>query len=210
LLLPAATVFGRSHGWWPAQWPFWLQVLLAILVLDLGISAAHHASHKWDWLWRFHAVHHGVKRLYGFNGLTKHPVHQAIEAASGFAPLLVLGVPARVATALAFCVSIQLLLQHSNADYRTGPLRYLLANAEVHRFHHRKGAAMGGVNFGLFTTMWDHLAGTFFYRSAAAPKHREELGLDGVGEYPQEYFAQLVQPFRANFPQSASEEHPGS
>jgi len=208
LLLPAAAAFGLPAHGWPSQWPLWMQVLLAILLLDVGVSAAHHASHKWAWLWRFHAVHHSVKRLYGFNGLMKHPLHQAVEVASGFAPLLVLGVPTRVATAVAFCVAIQLLLQHSNADYRTGPLKHLFANAEVHRFHHLKAASAGDVNFGLFTTLWDHLAGTFFYRAAAAPTRSEELGIDGEDQYPQEYFAQLIRPFRAGIAQPArGEQH---
>lgn len=206
LVLPAVAALGLTPHGWPSRWPFWVQVLLAILLLDLGVSAAHHASHKWRWLWRFHAVHHSVKRLYGFNGLMKHPVHQAIEAVSGFAPLLLLGIPTRVATALAFCVAIQLLLQHSNADYRSGPLKYVFANAEVHRFHHRKGSAAGDVNFGLFTTLWDHVVGTFFYRSGAAPRHSEELGIDGEDQYPTEYFAQLIRPFGAGPAQANSGE----
>ena len=206
LLLPVVTALGwRPHGW-PSHWPFWVQVLLAILLLDVGVSAAHHGSHKWQWLWRFHAVHHSVKRLYGFNGLMKHPVHQAIEAVSGFTPLLVLGIPMPVATALTFCVAIQLLLQHSNADYRSGPLKYVFANAEVHRFHHRKGGAAGDVNFGLFTTLWDHAVGTFFCRSDAAPKRSDELGIDGEDQYPTEYFAQLTRPFRAGPAQANSGE----
>jgi len=196
LLLPLLAALGLFAGHWPAAWPFWLQVLLALLVLDLGISAAHHASHRWAWLWRFHAVHHSVQRLYGFNGLMKHPLHQAVETVSGIAPLLLLGIPLPVATAAAFCVAVQLLLQHSNADYRSGPLKYVFANAEVHRFHHVNRAGEGDVNFGLFTTLWDHLAGTFHYAPGQAPRHTTEVGLqDGAG-YPRNYLAQLWQPFR--------------
>lgn len=42
-----------------------------------------------------------------------------------------LGIPSPVAAAVVFVVALQLLIQHSNADYRTGPFKYLLANAEV-------------------------------------------------------------------------------
>jgi sterol desaturase/sphingolipid hydroxylase (fatty acid hydroxylase superfamily) len=195
-LLPLTAGLALFPGRWPTQWPFWAQVLLAILALDLGVSAAHHASHQWRGLWRFHAVHHSVQRLYGFNGLMKHPVHQALEASSGFVPLVFLGIPVPVATALAFCVAVQLLLQHSNADYRSGFLKYWFANAEVHRFHHRKGGMAGNVNFGLFTTLWDHAAGTFAYAPGAAPTCSEQLGIEGADDYPQTYIAQLLQPFR--------------
>ena len=197
LALPALASLALLPDAWPHAWPSWLQVVFSLVVLDLGIAAAHHASHRWNALWRFHAVHHSVKRLYGFNGLMKHPVHQAIETASGVLPLLLLGIPADVASAMTLCVGIQLLLQHSNADYRTGPLKYLFAVAEVHRFHHRN-AASGDVNFGLVTTLYDHLAGTFHYARGEAPRASAELGIAGEENYPRTYLAQLVAPLRSS------------
>ncbi|HZR37404.1 MAG TPA: sterol desaturase family protein [Nevskia sp.] len=196
LLLPLLAGLGVWRGLWPQGWPFWAQALLAILVADLGISAVHHLSHKWPPLWRFHAVHHSVRRLYGFNGLMKHPLHQLAETLGGVLPLLLFGIPQPVALALVFCVAVQLLLQHSNADYRSGWLRVLFANAEVHRFHHSNRAGEGDVNFGLFTTCWDHLAGTFHDEAGAAPRAAGAVGLSGGEAWPDAYLAQLVRPFR--------------
>ena len=194
LLLPLFAGLGVFAGIWPVAWPFWLQVVFAILVLDAGVTLAHYASHRVDVLWRFHAVHHSVERMYSFNGLMKHPIHQTIETVAGMMPLLIVGIPSPVAAAVAFAVVIQLLLQHSNVNYRTGPFKYVLANAEVHRFHHRKGAGLGDVNFGLFTTLWDHMLGTFYYTP-----QRVEVDALGIGDrpmYPRAYVAQLIEPFR--------------
>lgn len=96
---------------WPQAWPLWLQLLLAIVLADLGITLVHYASHRSALLWRLHAVHHSVQRLYGFNGLMKHPLHLVLEALGGTLPLLLLGVPQTVAALLAFAIGIQLLLQ---------------------------------------------------------------------------------------------------
>ena len=63
------------------------QLLLALPVADLGITLVHYASHRLPLLWRLHAVHHSVTRMYGFNGLMKHPLHQAAEAVGGVLPL---------------------------------------------------------------------------------------------------------------------------
>lgn len=194
-LLPLFSWIALGGGLWPHGWPFGLQVVLAVLILDLGIAAAHHASHHFAFLWRFHAVHHSPKRLYGFNGLMKHPVHQAIEMGSGVLPLLLLGIPFEVAMVLPFLVAVALLCQHSNADYRTGWLRYAFANAEVHRFHHVR-SANGDVNFGLFTNLYDHLAGTFHYQAGAAPRTSDEIGIGGREDYPVDYLSQLAEPFR--------------
>ncbi|MET9952810.1 sterol desaturase family protein [Streptomyces sp. NPDC006339] len=180
---------------WPSAWPFALQVLLAVLVADAGITLVHFASHKVGLLWRFHAVHHSVKRFYGFNGLMKHPLHQSVELAAGVAPLLVAGMPVDVAAALALAVAVQLLLQHSNADYRVGPLRYVLSLNEGHRFHHLKWAGVGDVNFGLFTLLWDRMLGSYSFD----PGRRfstDDLGIAAKPGYPAGYLAQLSEPFR--------------
>ncbi|WP_068897451.1 sterol desaturase family protein [Planomonospora sphaerica] len=182
---------------WPRSWPFVLQVAAAVLIADLGITLTHYASHKIGLLWRFHAVHHSVTRFYGFNGLMKHPLHQTLEMSAGVAPLILIGLPVDVAAALAVTVAVQLLLQHSNADYRIGAAKYVLALNEGHRFHHLKWAGVGDVNFGLFTLVWDHLLGTFSY-DPARRFTSEQLGMAARPDYPAAYLAQLAEPFRAS------------
>lgn len=195
LLLPVFIQLAPGSDLWPNQWPFLLQVLFAILVLDAGITLAHYASHRVSLLWRFHAIHHSVRRMYGFNGLMKHPIHQAIETFAGTLPLVALGLPSQVACALVFAVAIQLLLQHSNVDYTVGPFRRLLATNEVHRFHHQKWPEVGDVNFGLFTTLWDQLLGTFHYE-ARERFESDDLGIGTEPDYPAAYLPQLLAPFR--------------
>ena len=196
LVLPVFTSILLIEGIWPTTWPFVAQVLFAVIVVDAGITLTHYASHRFELLWRFHAVHHSVKRMYGFNGLMKHPVHQAIETLAGTAPLILMGLPPTVALALVFCVAVQLLLQHSNVDYRVGPVRYVLAVNEVHRFHHRKEPRLGDVNFGLFTTLVDRCLGTFHYEAREEPFMSDELGIGAEPDYPMNYLAQLAKPFR--------------
>jgi sterol desaturase/sphingolipid hydroxylase (fatty acid hydroxylase superfamily) len=179
---------------WPTSWPFVLQVFVSILIADLGITLVHRASHEVAVLWRFHAVHHSITRFYGLNGLMKHPLHQTVEMAAGVAPLILIGLPVDVASALALAVAIQLLLQHSNADYRVGPAKYVLALNEGHRFHHLKWAGVGDVNFGLFTLVWDHLMRTYSYD----PSRRfdsSQLGMAAKPDYPTSYLRQMIYPF---------------
>ncbi|MCG5432626.1 sterol desaturase family protein [Mycobacterium sp. MYCO198283] len=179
---------------WPHSWPFVAQVLAAILVADLGITVVHLASHKIGLLWRFHAVHHSITRFYGLNGLMKHPLHQTVEMAAGVAPLILIGLPVDVASPLALAVAIQLLLQHSNADYCIGPAKYVLALNEGHRFHHLKWAGIGDVNFGLFTLLWDHLMRTFSY-DPARRFDSTQLGMAAKPDYPNGYLRQMIYPF---------------
>ena len=192
-LLPVISSFGIGGNLWPHELPLWVQLLVAILIADFGITLAHFASHRISWLWSLHAVHHSVKRLYGFNGLMKHPLHQTIELIAGTLPLIVLGMPQDIAALLALAVAVQLLLQHTNANIRVGPLGYVWAVAPGHRLHHRASVTEGDVNFGLFTLIWDHLLGTFRYPHE--PVRKDEIGLAGRIAYPVTYLDQLIEPF---------------
>ena len=196
LALPALAAVATVADAWPHELPFVVQVVITIVVFDFGITLAHWLSHRWGLLWRLHAVHHSVKRAYGLNGLMKHPLHQAVELSFGVAPLLLLGITQEVAWALAFAVAIQLLMQHSNADYRVGPLRYVLSLNEGHRFHHLKWGGVGDVNFGLFTLVYDHL----LFRSFSYDRNKlftsDDLGIAKEPDFPSSYLAQLAKPFR--------------
>jgi len=188
---------------WPAELPLWLQLLLAVFIADIGITLAHFASHRLDSLWRLHAVHHSVKRMYGLNGLMKHPLHQSIETVAGTTPLLLMGAPVEVMMLLVVAVALQLLLQHSNVAYFTGPLKYLLAINVVHRFHHIGNGEEGDVNFGLFTSLTDRFLGTAFFE-----KNRiigsDDIGIEDYPDYPVDYLAQLIEPFRSALPETQS------
>lgn len=71
----------------------------------------------------------------------------------------------------------------------------MLALNQAHRFHHLKWAGLGDVNFGLFTLIWDHLLRTYSYD----PERRftsDDLGMAAKPHYPNDYLAQLAEPFR--------------
>lgn len=197
--IPLMAAWLPDSGLWPEHWPLGAQLLLAVVVADAGITLVHYASHRSPLLWRLHAVHHSVTRLYGFNGLMKHPLHQMLEALGGTLPLLLCGLPEDVAALLAFSIGIQLLLQHSNVDMRIGLLRHVFAWAPLHRLHHLKYGTHGDVNFALFFPVWDRLLGT----ALQLPDYRlaeDDLGIGDRPDYPVDYWAQLAQPFRDGAP----------
>lgn len=193
--LPVVVAHLAIEGVWPSNLPYAAQLLMALLIVDLGLTLAHWASHHVGWLWRLHEVHHSVTRMYGFNGLMKHPLHQTVELTAGVGPLVLLGIPTEVAVGLAACVAIQLLLQHSNADYATGGADRWMAWNRPHRAHHIASKTEGDVNFGLFTTIWDR----YLLRTAVDPTtHIGEgaLGVAGRPDYPMPWHEQMVEPFR--------------
>jgi sterol desaturase/sphingolipid hydroxylase (fatty acid hydroxylase superfamily) len=143
--------------------------------------------------------------MYGLNGLMKHPLHQSIETLAGTSPLLLFGVPQQVLILLVVAVVLQLLLQHSNVSYFSGPLKKILAINIVHRFHHLGTAKEGDVNFGLFTSLTDRLLGTCYF-----DEHRtigtEDIGISMQPNYPIAYLSQLTEPFWSQAPEEKTVE----
>lgn len=186
----AASVF--SLHVWPADAPRVVRLVAAVVILDAGVTISHWLSHQREMLWRFHAVHHGPDRLYGLNGLMKHPVHLAFETGVGMAPLIVIGVDSETAAALAGLVAVQLILQHANVDYRVDRLGRWFAWNTGHRLHHVADEVAGNVNFGLFTLVWDRLLGT--YHPPAPGATPPTVGLT-AGVAPRRYVEQLAMPW---------------
>ncbi len=177
--------------YWPSNWPFVAQVFLAGLSLDVSLYAMHRLSHRYEFLWRLHSIHHSSHRLYWLNGERRHPLHAAMMAGPGLLVLGLLGAPALVVGGWFAILAVHLAFQHANLDYRVGPFRHVLGVAQLHRWHHRQRYEDAQVNFGEFWLVWDRLFGTFL-----DPK--EPLGQIGIegDPVPHAYADQMAYPFR--------------
>jgi sterol desaturase/sphingolipid hydroxylase (fatty acid hydroxylase superfamily) len=183
-----------SFELWPSAWPFWAQLALAAVVAELGFYGVHWSSHHHLLLWRFHAVHHSSTRLYCLNGQRRHPVNHWLEIVFGPGLVALLGAESDLIAVYGTTVVVHLLLQHSNFDYRVGPLRFVLAVAEAHRHHHRKDLRQCRVNYGAFLLLWDFVFGTL--RSDREAVAADGVGIEGLAEFPRRYDGQLLFPFR--------------
>lgn len=177
----------------PRTWPWWAQLLLVALLIDCSLYLMHRASHRFDWLWRLHAPHHSSERLYWVNGERRHPLSALLLAGPGLLLVALLGAPAELSAIWFALLTVHLAFQHANLDYELGPLRRLLAVAQMHRWHHKRDFEDAQVNFGEFLLLWDRLLGS--YHDSA-----DQLGDAAVGlherDYPRGYLGQLLRPFR--------------
>ncbi|MGE0138336.1 MAG: sterol desaturase family protein [Ilumatobacteraceae bacterium] len=206
LTVPTLSAALPGSDVWPDEAPLLVRVVVAVLVLDAGVTLTHWWSHRSPPLWRFHAVHHGPGRLYGLNGLMKHPIHLVVETVAGMTPLIVLGVDDTTAAAVAGLVAVQLVLQHANVDYRVGAVGRWMAWNAGHRLHHVADPADGNVNFGLFTLVWDRLLGTF--RPPTGTEVALHVGLADATSLPSGYLAQLTMPWRSRSSQTGRSNQP--
>lgn len=145
--------------------PFWLQLLLITLLIELARYWVHRLHHTVSGLWWLHAMHHSSQRLYALNNFRFHPLNYLLMFMLSIFPLMLLGVPADLLLGyLALSLPI-IMLQHANIDLQSGALNYLFSSNELHRWHHSASAAEANYNYGHALIIWDQLFGTFKYQS---------------------------------------------
>ena len=176
-------------GLWPHGWPLPVQAALMIIVADFMRYWLHRASHRWDVLWRLHAVHHSSEELYFLNVGRFHPLEKSLQFLFDAAPFILIGVGPEVISAYYVFYAVNGFFQHSNADVRLGPLNWLIAGPELHRWHHSRVVQESNTNFGNNLILWDVVFRTRFL----PPRQVGALGLKNRA-YPKDFIGQTLAP----------------
>ena len=187
--------------------PFWLDCLLAVVLLDLAIYWQHRWMHVVPLLWRLHRLHHSDTGFDVTTGLRFHPFEMALSMAYKLALLAALGAPALAVLVFELLLSVGALFTH--ADFALPPaldrrLRWLLVTPSMHRIHHSTWQSETDSNYGFHLSIWDRLFGS--YRAQPrAPEASMPIGLEYFrSTREQTLYSLLLQPFRS---QPSSSEH---
>ena len=141
-------------------WPFWLQFLAVILLCDVGIYWAHRLSHRYEFLWRFHRVHHTSENVDWIAAYREHPVDNLYTRLVENLPAILLGFPLEALAGFAMFRGLWAIYIHSNVSLEPGPLRYVLGSPRLHHWHHEVERG-GHVNFANVSPLMDLLFGTY-------------------------------------------------
>lgn len=179
---------------WPAELPVAAQLIPLLIVSELIFYWLHRSAHMSSGMWwRLHATHHGAERVYWLNAVRLHPLYFILINALPLLLFIVLGVPEEVMIASGFVGTVAGFMAHVNADFRCGPLNYLLNTPVVHRWHHLRDASRAQVNFGGTLMLWD-----LVFRTFSLPGERlgaNDVGLHGDKPFPQTFSQLMLYPF---------------
>ena len=177
-------------GFWPTGWPVVAQTALGLVVAEAGLYWKHRLAHEWPVLWRFHAVHHSVTRLWFFNTGRFHLVDTITGLAVGMPVLLALGAPREVLILVSAITAIIGLLTHCNVEMRCGWLSYVFNTPTLHRWHHSQEPQEGDRNYGENLMLFDLMFGTFLLPARRPPR---DIGIRQP--MPSTFWGQLAAPF---------------
>ena len=175
---------------WPYAWPLLAQIALMLVAAEFFRYWLHRMMHEFTPLWRLHAVHHASDKLYTVNVGRFHPLDKAIQFFGDSLPFLLLGVGPEVFAAYFVVYAVNGFYQHSNADIRLGPLNWIVAGPELHRWHHSTVVQEGHANYGNNLIIWDAVFGT---RLLPPDRTVEDVGI-GNKKWPRGFFAQVLAP----------------
>ena len=172
------------------RWPLGVEIVLSLVLLDLGNYTCHWLMHRFPALWRFHAVHHSSPALDWLATFRSHPVEQILRRAIAPVFLIAAGM-SPVAVVLASAIFLAWgTLNHANLAIDLRFLEPLFITPRLHHLHHV--ATTADRNLGTFLSIWDRLLGRLETRQVSG---NAALG-NGDDRYPQSFVALLRRPFQ--------------
>lgn len=181
------------------EWPFFIKVIVSLLLLDVLIYGQHIVFHKVPWLWRLHRVHHSDIALEASTGIRFHFVEIILSMIIKIAVVLLLGVPAIAVLVFELVLNAGSLFNHSNLRLPLRVDKYLrlfIVTPDMHRVHHSIYREETDSNYGFNLSCWDRLFRTY----TAQPKDGHEKMLIGIEAFRSKqdswFFNLFIQPFK--------------
>ena len=115
----AAALWAESAGWGLLNWlgfPYWLNFVIALVVLDLAIYGQHVASHKIPMFWLLHRVHHSDVDFDVTTAIRFHPIEIALSMLWKIVVVLAIGAPAAAVVVFEIILNGCAMFNHSNID----------------------------------------------------------------------------------------------
>ncbi|MFL6209876.1 MAG: sterol desaturase family protein [Pyrinomonadaceae bacterium] len=181
--------------------PAWLEIALAVVLLDYTLYVWHVLTHRVPLLWRFHVVHHADLELDASTALRFHFGELALSIPWRAAQVVLIGVTPQTLSIWQTLLLISISFHHSNLRLPIKlerRLHRLVVTPRMHGIHHSLVKAETNSNWSSGLTIWDWLHGTLRLDVPQAaivigvPAYRDpaELTIDEI----------LIMPFTAERP----------
>lgn len=153
--------------------PYWLSVVVGIVILDLIIYLQHVMFHSVSVLWRLHMIHHADLDIDVTTGLRFHPIEIMFSAGIKLAAVLLIGIPVLSVLVFEILLNATSMFNHGNIYIKADIdkiLRLILVTPDMHRVHHSVIIKETNSNFGFNLPWWDRLFGTYISQPSAGHK----------------------------------------
>jgi sterol desaturase/sphingolipid hydroxylase (fatty acid hydroxylase superfamily) len=135
----------------------WFGILLGV---DLGYYWYHRLSHRVNFLWATHAVHHQSEE-YNLSTALRQSWFTGLTSWVFYLPLAIIGFPTVMFLAMHTINTLYQFWIHTRAIKKMGPLEAVLNTPSHHRVHHGTNPRYIDKNYAGIFIFWDMLFGSF-------------------------------------------------
>ncbi len=166
-LAVGAALDAWGNGWGLLNlvaWPLWVEILLALLVLDFAIWVQHVVTHKVPLFWRFHRMHHADRDMDVTTALRFHPAEIAASMVLKVGLVYALGPQAFAVILFEVLLNGTALFNHANLAMPRAldrVIRLVLVTPDMHQIHHSTRREEHDSNYGFALSVWDRIFGTY-------------------------------------------------
>ena len=160
------------------EYNFFLEALFGFLLLDLAFYWFHRISHTWDFLWRFHGMHHLDTQMDVTTSLRFHIGELLISAFFKAVLIITIGLPISVFIFYEIILTASAQFHHSDLrlpESLDSKISKIIVTPKYHTNHHTVAELSRNANYASIFTVWDYVF--FTYRNATVTE-REYLGVE--------------------------------
>lgn len=195
-------LFARTKSWGlfnNLEWAGAVEVLLAIILLDLVVYWQHRIFHLVPMLWRFHKVHHTDRDFDATTALRFHPVEIWLSMVLKISVVFVFGISPLAVILFEVILNGMALFNHANIRLPQRVetlLRLFVVTPDMHRIHHSVRSDEFNSNFGFNLSLWDRIFGSY----CGVPRESQALmtigQMDHQSDEARSLIFMLMLPFR--------------
>jgi sterol desaturase/sphingolipid hydroxylase (fatty acid hydroxylase superfamily) len=160
------TVWVEGSGWGLLKWlalPVWLEVMLAVILLDYTLYLWHVLLHKAPLLWRCHQPHHVDLDLDTSTSFRFHVAELVASIPWRAGQILMIGVSPLALSLWQTMTLMEVMFHHSNVRLPVAverSLSWFIVTPRMHGIHHSIVRDEQNSNWSSGLTLWDWLHGT--------------------------------------------------
>ena len=145
--------------------PFWLHVILGLLLLDLvGAFLPHWLEHQVKPLWMIHLVHHSDHKVDTTTANRHHPLESFVRFVFTLIGVFVIGSSIGIVMLYQSLSLTATQFNHANLKLPKKVdlfLSYFIVSPDMHKVHHHYVLPYTDSNYGNIFSFWDRLFGTY-------------------------------------------------
>jgi alkylglycerol monooxygenase len=134
--------------------------LLALVWVDVAYYWWHRLSHRVNFLWAVHAVHHQSED-FNLAVALRQAILSPVTSFPFYLPMALLGVPTLVYAAVNALSTLYQFWIHTELVGKLGPVELVLNTPSAHRVHHAVNPRYLDRNYAAVFILWDRIFGTY-------------------------------------------------